>query len=260
MDKVNKALMTQMVKKMNDDVVRNSPPNPPGIGELDTFKKWLNSIPVEPVRNDCGGEFQTGLNIALISKNPELELSVGNIASLQNWMGGWNDWLKKNRADIIQALGYVMRVDSNNKITRDTSSLGQIIKDHGWLIATHLKVKEYLDQVKDSSDPPLLTPTPEPGPIPVPFNPSGQPSQPVPKPSFGDPKQEAHDDFWKTYKILQLETKGLAYDSVVIWISTTVMSAIQRIDQYKAIKPQTAEMKYYLGYFKELLSICQSEC
>ena len=133
MDKLNEALMTQMVKKMNDDLVKNSPPTPPYIGELDYFKKWLSSISVEPVRNDCGGEFETGLKIALISKNPELELSVGNIASLQNWMGGWNYWLKKNRADIIQALGYVMRVDCNNKITRDTSSLGQIIKDHGCL-------------------------------------------------------------------------------------------------------------------------------
>ena len=37
------------------------------------------------------------------------------------------------------------------------------------------------------------------------------------------------------------------------------MSAKQRIEQYSAIKPQTADTKYYLEYYKELLSICQSD-
>ena len=58
---------------------------------------------------------------------------------------------------------------------------------------------------------------------------------------------------------IQLETGGKAYDSVVMWISMSIMSAKQRIDQYSAIKPQTADTKYYLEYYKELLSICQSD-
>ena len=38
-----------------------------------------------------------------------------------------------------------------------------------------------------------------------------------------------------------------------------MLSANQQIEKYSAIKPQTAETKYYLEYWKELLSIYQSD-